>query len=81
MRRRAALLPAIKLHRLVDLDVQLGHELARDLGNRRLMRIVRLLVGAAQADKALGNFDLFRVVKFQFRLVRKILRDGVRARD
>ena len=79
LRSRAALLAAIKLQRLVDLDVQLGHELARDFGNRRLVRIVRLLVGAAEADETFGNFDFLRLVKFQLRLVRKILRDGVRA--
>ena len=58
LRRRTALLAAIKLHRLVDLDVQLGHELPRDFGNGRLVRIFRLFIRAAQADEALGDFDL-----------------------
>ena len=65
LRRRPALLAAVELQRLVDLDVQLGHELAGDLGDGRLMRVFRLLVGAAQADKALGNLDLLRLVKLQ----------------
>src|ERR1035437_8514020 len=43
------------------------------------MRVVRLLVGAAEADEALRNLDFLRLVKFQLRLGRKILRDGVRA--
>ena len=45
--------PAIKLHRLVDLDVQPRHELPRNLGNGRLMRIFRLFIRAAQADETL----------------------------
>ena len=58
LRRRPALLAAIKLDRLVDLNVQLGHELPRDLGNGRLIRILRLFIRAAQADETLGDLDL-----------------------
>ena len=43
------------------------------------MRMVRLLVSAAEADEAFRDFNFIRLVKFQLRLVRKILRDGVRA--
>ena len=81
LRRRTALLAAIKLHRLVHLDVQPGHELARNLGNRRLMRVFRLLVSAAQADKPLLNLDLLRLVELQLRFVGEILRDRIRAQD
>ena len=79
LRGRAALLATVKLHRLIDLNVQLGHELPRDFGNGRLLRIIRLLIRTAQAHKALGNLDFFCVIKFQLRFGRKILRDDVRA--
>ncbi len=64
LRLRTALLPAIKLHRLVDLDVQLGHELPRDFGDGRLVLAFRLLVSAAETDEALGNFFLLGDFKF-----------------
>ena len=63
-RRRPALLSAIKLHRLVELDVQLGHELPRDFGNGRLVLTFRLLVSTAETDEAFGNFFLFGDFKF-----------------
>ena len=65
LRRRTALLAAVKLQRLVDLNMQLGHELPGNLGNRRLMGILRLFVSPAQADKTLGNLDLLGLVKLQ----------------
>ena len=57
-RRRAALLAPVKLHGLVDLDVQPRHELPRDLRDRRGVLILRLLVSAAEADETLLDLDL-----------------------
>ena len=79
LRRRAALLPAVELHGLVDLDVQPGHELPRDLRDRRLVRVLRLLVRAAQADEALVDLELLRRVELQLGFVGEILGDGVGA--
>jgi hypothetical protein len=77
LRGGPALLAAVKLQGLVDLNVQFGHELAGNFGNGRLIRIFRLLVGAAQTDKALGDLDFLGLGKFQFLLVGKILGDGI----
>ncbi|OQC27180.1 MAG: hypothetical protein BWX68_00241 [Verrucomicrobia bacterium ADurb.Bin063] len=78
LRRRAALLAAVKLHGLVDLDMQPRHKLPGNLGDRRLVRVIRLLIRPAQAHKPLVNLELLRRVKLQLRLIGKILRDGVR---
>ena len=79
LRRGAALLSAIELDRLVDLNVQPRHHLTRNLGNRRLLRVVRLFVSAAQTDETLLDFQPLRFGKLQFGLGRKILRDRVGA--
>jgi hypothetical protein len=60
-------------------NVQARHELARDLGDGGLMRVFRLLVRAAEADKSLGDFFLLGVRKAQLGFVCKILGDGIRA--
>ena len=77
LRSRPALLSTIKLDGLVDLDVQLGHELPSDLGDGGLVRVLGFLIRAAQADKAFGNLDLFGVVEFQLGFVGEVLGDGV----
>ena len=64
LRGRAALLTAIKLQRLVDLNVQFRHELPRNFGNGRLVWILRLLVRAPEADETLAHFDLLGDSKF-----------------
>ena len=79
LRSCAALLSAIKLHGLVDLDVQTRHELPRDLGDRRLMLVLRLFVRATKTHKTLVNLDLIRHVELQLGFIRKVLSDGVRA--
>ena len=79
LRRGPTLLPAIKLQRLVNLNVQPRHELPRNLRNRGLMLVFRLLVRAAQTHKTLVNFDLVRLIELQLCFIRKILRDGVGA--
>ena len=53
---RTALLSAVKLHRLIHLNMQPRHELARDLGNRCLMRVFRLFIRAAKAHKTFTDF-------------------------
>ena len=78
---RTALLAAVKLHGLVDLDVQPGHELAGDLGNGRLVRVFRLFVGAAQADEAFLDLELFGHLELQLGFIGEVLGDGVGARD
>ena len=77
MGRRSALLPAVKLDGLVNLNVQPRHDLPRDLGDRRLVRVLRLFIRPAQTDKALGDLHLLRVVKAQLGFGRKLLRDRV----
>ena len=79
LRRRAALLSAIKLDRLVDLNVQPRHDLARDFRNRRLLWIVRFLVRAAQTDEALFDLQPLRLRELEFGFGGKILCDRVGA--
>ena len=79
LRRRTTLLPAIELERLVDLNVQARHDLARNLRDRRLLRVVRFLVSATEADKTLLDLEPFGLREFQLGLRRKILSDGVGA--
>src|SRR6185503_2805469 len=74
---RTTLLAAIKLNALVDLDVQPGHDLARNFGNSGLVRVVRFFISAAQADKALFNLQFFRFGKGEPSFLGKILGDGV----
>src|SRR5207247_2772049 len=50
LRGRTALLYAVKLHGLIDLDVQAGHELPGDLRDGRLVRVFRLFVSPPQPD-------------------------------
>ena len=77
IRRRPALLTAVKLDGLVDLNVQPGEHLSGNLGNRRLMGTVRFLVGATQAHEAFGNLDLLGFVELQLGFLGEILRDGI----
>src|SRR5207247_809115 len=76
---RAALLATIKLHGLVDLDVQAGHELAGDLGDGRLVRVLRLFVGATQADEALFDLEFFGHVELVLGFTGEVLGDRVGA--
>ena len=64
LRCRTALLAAIKLHGLIDLNMQLGHELPGNLRNCSLMWIFRFLVSSSKADKTFSNLDFFRLIKF-----------------
>ena len=70
---------AIELDRLVDLNVQPRHHLTGNFRNRRLLRVVRLFVSAAQTDETLFDLQPLRFGKLQFGLGRKILRDRVGA--
>ena len=79
LRRRTTLLPAVELKRLVDLNVQARHDLARNLRDRRLLRVVRFLVSATEADKTLLDLEPFGLREFQLGLRRKILSDGISA--
>src|SRR4051794_40186379 len=51
----ATLLPAVKLHGLVDLNMQPSHELTGDFRNRSLIRVFRLFVSSSEAYKAFLN--------------------------
>src|SRR6266568_9015967 len=79
LRRRTTLLPAIELKRLVDLNVQARHDLARNLRDGRLLRVVRFLISATEADKTLFYFESFGLGEFQLGFRRKILSDGIGA--
>src|SRR5678816_332007 len=76
---RATLLAPVELHGLIHLDVQASHELARNLGDRGLVRILRFLVCASQTDETLFDFQLFSGVELELRFVGKILSDGIGA--
>ena len=75
MRRRTALLPAIELHGLVHLDVQPGHELPGDLGDGRLVRVLRFLVGAPEADEPLLDLEFLGGFVLQLGFVGEVLGD------
>ena len=68
-----------ELQRLVQLHVQTGHHLPGNLGERRLVRILRLVIRAAQADQPLLQLDLLRLRKAHLRFRRELLRDRVGA--
>src|SRR5688572_9614978 len=78
-RRRAALLPAIKLDGLVDLDVQPGQHLPRNFRNGSLLLAFRLLVRAAKSYEAFVDFYVFSLCEGNFGLGAEFLRDRVRA--
>ena len=78
-RRRAALLSAVKLHRLIHLDMQSGHELTRDFRDRRLVLVLRFFVSAPKADEAFIDFYFFGDIEFFLGFVGEVLRDGVGA--
>src|SRR5579859_7293054 len=52
---RTTLLGAVKLHGLIDLDVQPRHELAGNLGNGRLVSVFRLFVSATKAHETFSD--------------------------
>jgi hypothetical protein len=79
LRRRPALLPAVELHGLVDLNVQPRHELPGDLRDRGLVRVLRFFVGAAQAHEAFLDLELLGHIELQLRFIGKVLCDGVGA--
>ena len=78
MWRPASLLAAVKLNRLVDLDVQARHHLPRNLGDGCLVRIVGFFVSAAQAHEPLFNLQPLSFCQRQARFLRKIQSDRVR---
>src|ERR1022692_4711641 len=51
LRGRTSLLPTVELHGLIDLDVQPSHELPGNLGNGRLVRVLRFLIGSPEAHE------------------------------
>ena len=75
----ASLLFLPKLKGLLQLNVQPGHHLPGDLGERRFMRVIRLGIRTTQADKPLLQLDLLRLRKADLRFRRELLRDRVGA--
>ena len=57
--------------------MQAGHDLPRDLRDECLLGIAGLLVGTAQADKALLDLHLFGFIPLHLHLIGKVQRDGV----
>jgi len=77
LRGRAALLAAVKLDGLVDLNVEPRHDLAGDFSNGGGLGILRFFVGAPEADGAFFELDGFGVGKTGFCLMGEILGDGI----
>ena len=75
----ASLLLLPILQRLVQLHVQTCHHLTSNLGERRLVWILRLVIRPTQTDKPLLQLDLLRLRKAHLRFRRELLRDRVGA--
>ena len=76
-RAAAALLLLPELQRLVHLHVQTGHHLPGNLGESRLVRILRFGIRTTQADQPLLQLDLLRLRKADLRFRRELLGDRV----